>query len=285
MGSAIGQVETDGVRYAAYESDTQTTRVIDTQSRTSFDVGTPPGCANTNAGAYGLVSVGGGQLLWKCSDFTAMLLDLETRSLHAPAPIAGPSFLGYFEAARVGAYWVELWHEDSIARRSLSYAANWRTGAMVWVPGSKTRAVDLDSPDLTVRMCDPLRRSILESGLGGETPRQYDRYDYEPPYGMRMRDSNLVLERCGKRRKVLARGGLFDFQLAGGVATWTAGKFFNAYVPSTGARTSLRPTGRGPITRTLTRVYQSVFRGYSMATRTYTYEIQRAAWKPKRTSR
>ncbi len=62
IGTSYSRVYTDGVRWAVYEPTEGVTRIMDTVRGTSTTRPDPEGCAG------GLVAVGGGEMLYDCSD-------------------------------------------------------------------------------------------------------------------------------------------------------------------------------------------------------------------------
>lgn len=263
IGEAIGPVVTDGVRYAAYEPAAGVTRILDTQQETQFDVATP---CDVRYG-LGVASVGGGAVMWKCfAAFDGPVLDIASRTVSKAAKPTPPFRPDYGEVQEIGARWILHSVEREGKGRDL-LVTDWRTGQTLREPGGKADALDLDDPRLVRRMCDPLRRTVSRS-----QPRRYAAYQYEPPYGLRTRRGALVLERCGAKRTILSPrpkrlGPPFPFvteaRLAGGIVTWTDGTgYLRVFVAASGRRTAVRLPRRGsggPVTRTLTRLFASLF--------------------------
>lgn len=287
LGRALGPVYTDGVRYAAYQLDGDTTRVLDTRKRTSFDVSTPADCV-ASPGVGGVTAVGGGQVAWKCrsGDQIPQLLDIASRTIRRAALPTVPYVYYVSDIYAVGSSWTLLRQINAAGKGSDVYAVNWRTGEALREPGGARQALDLNSSGLLRRMCEPLKRASRRS-FGP----LYADFDYEPPYGLSSDPRGLRLYRCGGKSTRL-RGRAYDFRLAGGVATWTSGDYgsrrFNAYAPASGRRLSLRfsspPAASGsqvPIyQRTLNRVFASTYSPGTPAS-TSRFGLFVAAWNPR----
>ena len=114
------------------------------------------------------------------------------------------------------------------------------------------RVVDLDSPDLTHRLCDPVERTPTPDGAA---------YDDGPPYLPMTSSGRWAVEyvpeaveptgavrlwRCGERRpKVLARCLCGEIGIGAGLVTWTGGYRARAYDLASGRRRSWRLSRRG----------------------------------------
>ena len=260
-GDAIGPVRTDGVRYAAYEPTPGVTRVLDTRLGTQFEVATPCDVRYRSDPVF----IGGGTLMWGCFPDSEgpMVLDIASRVVSRAAKPTAPFPSVYGEIEEIGARWIFHRVDNEVLKGRYQTVTDWRTGRTLREPGSKADALDLDAPDLIRRMCDPLRRTLARTG-----PRAYAPYQYEPPYGLRIRRGALVLERCGAKRTLLSKkpkdGYIAGARLAGGVATWLDGtEYLRVFLASSARRMAVRLPRRrsaAPLAadRTLTRVFASV---------------------------
>jgi hypothetical protein len=259
-------VLTDGRRWAAYPVTGRRTRVVDDGSGTVYTVDTPSGCS--------LAAVGHGVLMWQCYEPRGaypVLFDMRDRHL---LPVAGIEAMfddidrqvregsGPEQPApphdiwlqQVGQHWVGgLLYIDYgyHAETYRAFALNWRTGELRYDRPAKARAVpDFESPELGRPMCSPLRR------VRDDTVEQriFREYAYERPYGVRGGLTSLLLERCGRPTRVLARCGFQTgctdtFQLGAGMVTWATHRRAFLYDLRRGLRLTFSQPGfreRGP---------------------------------------
>lgn len=251
VGQTVDGVVADGERFAAFAPSVGVTRVLDTQTGTSFDVATPR-CESEGFAA--IIAIGGGQLAWWCYSAPIELLDLRSRVVRIPPGQAAwladewdPTALGDGWAITwraIGRYWLlgyeyDVGHSDS-RERALAY--NWRTGELRRnAPGNRYRAASPDARSLGRRLCRPLHRHRSPQSPDEERPPFLD-FEYQRPYALaeilrvtRTRDhinevETLSLERCGRRRGTrLGPYVRHSEQLGSGWATWNSGRYVRAY--------------------------------------------------------
>jgi hypothetical protein len=249
---ASGGLVSDGVRWAAYETTPNTTRILDTRKRTTFEVTLPADCPEP-----GLRAIGGGQALWQCTwDGEPLLLDIRTRIFHRPPPLAPlpPKPQNYGEAhgsrsfLTVGSHWLlglETYSgSDGISSRGIAF--NWRTGDYRYDEPATARALaDPNAAALGRLLCRPLQRRRYVPYLDDESGPVFAAYQYERPFGL-TEDArydrpgrSLVLDRCGRHRSrtlATARKGYQSAQLGARYVTWTSLGVVHGLVPRTGRR-------------------------------------------------
>jgi hypothetical protein len=277
VGTAIAPARTDGVRYAAFDLDGDRTRVIDTKTGLSFTKANPPTCARrTGFANLGVAALGDGYLLWECygqypygPHLDARIMEIRSHRVVRPAGIDAVNQSGSEGAslAGIGSRWLKLITSGYHYSGAPSFL-NWITGEQRYDDGTSRQVADLNSADLTVSLCTPLRR---EPNKGIDDPYNavgglYKRYSYEAPFGLRHQlDEPVVLDRCGSNSPVTltkCRRGCLDAQLGAGIVTWSAGAGHGtsvyAFKGATGRERIVRFKRYGEATHTRTRIYYSV---------------------------
>jgi hypothetical protein len=231
IGTSYTQVYTDGVRWAVYEPTEGATRIIDTIKGASTTRPDPEGCAG------GLIAVGGGEILYACSDpecaEAADACVISPVHTVGEQPYKSPYELGRWvvEDAASGAEHqlnigkglppyrtrygdftgrLEAIGSQWAASASRSYFVNWHTGQVVEEeeePSSANRYYDnLNSEALFAPLCSPLELSPYPAGVEYENAPRYDPFEYSPPFMIerRYRSSDFrfhpYLRRCGSTR-------------------------------------------------------------------------------------
>lgn len=278
----------DGSRYVGWARSDGTTRIVDSRERTTLEVQTPAGCG-------AVVAIGGGQLAWNCSSGAggrAMLLDLRTLAVHEPVGMdefAESETMGneYVSAVwtDVGSHW--LYGTETIFHSGVftnTVALDWRTGETRRDEPDGRRVVpDLNRPDLTRRLCDPLRRQkrARRDFDAGDPP--FLDFQYARPFGLsqvaRMHGSgeptySAVLGRCGTKRRVrLGPYSRLRTQVGAGWVTWTSDRYAHAQRLRTGERLRWKlPVKASVVVHTARRLY--VLAGNAGATRLYSTALR-----------
>ncbi len=250
---------TDGARWAVYEPTEGVTRLTNTTAGGSVSRPDPEGCAG------GLVAIGGGELLYACSDpecpshaddCTAGELGKEYENARyvvedirggAQHPLAGETHLpsssvtfeggpGRLEA--IGQQWA-MGDLDTHGG-GVVFFVNWHTGAIEYEGPSANAAFydDLDSAELLQPLCEPLTRPTnAASNAPLFAPTQY-----EPPFTVTgplgYEQVFLQLRRCGSGKRVpLPEGGPYasSVQLGGDVLSWLGSGRHEHYTRDGGA--------------------------------------------------
>ncbi len=211
LGAAVSSVYTDGVRWAAYEPSHGVTRVMDTIAGTSVKRDNPEGCAG------GLEAMGGGELLYDCTDPMCppehahlcvlkwpegsllgyetfarfVMVDIATGAQHVVVGTEGTSLGASMEGAStqatvhfggpIGSQWMT--GGDSEQLISEQFFLNWHTGLVISESGSIGTPRDYDWEDLNSEqlmqpLCRPLRRPLRVQG--GENAPLYVPAAYAP---------------------------------------------------------------------------------------------------------
>ena len=231
-------VTTDGERYALLrDRDGIPYRVIDDQSGRSWPVPVAP------AGCLPSVQVADGQLLWDdCPTLASeapssrpVLQDLETGELRQVpgwdaylswfATRAQGGWLGGGPTPNLfGSHWLRARIDCYHCGPEWSYI-DWRSGRLIPSPGDAATTVpDVDSPELEVPLCAPLRRHLVDGG--GYTADYFEESVYDPPWYQRSASARYVqLYRCGHRKPVRIHrcsttAPCFS-QLGAGYLTWS----------------------------------------------------------------
>jgi hypothetical protein len=229
-----GRIESDGVRFAwirKWLPDYQTglMRVFDTRRGRSFWLRPPMAQCD-------LADVGGGFALWRCPPpRRSFLVNLATGATRRPVGIRRVEAMGneYTFCGvenEVGRHWVRVGCRVAIGPGPDAQYLNHRTGALTrrfldaFRPWPR---LDVNSPDLTRRLCRPLKWGALMA--------------YDPPLGLQTPDGlgleveRLRLRRCGLRRgEILSRCRPTLCQtprLGSGYVTWGEHRRVFAYLP------------------------------------------------------
>jgi hypothetical protein len=226
IGTAYTRVYTDGVRWAVYEPTEGVTRIMDTIKGTSTTRPDPEGCAG------GLIAVGGGEILYACSDPECP--EATDACVISPVHTVGeqpykfPYELGRWvveDAAsgaedqlnigkglppyttRYGDFTDTLGAIGSEWVWSGEYFVNWHTGQVVREeeePSSANRDWEnLSSEALFAPLCSPLELGPYPTGVVYENPPRYEPFEYTPPFMIEYRysardfSSHPYLRRCG----------------------------------------------------------------------------------------
>jgi hypothetical protein len=234
-------VTTDGERYALlWNRDGQAYRVIDDELKRSFDLPPAPAGCSLSSGRFDLVA--SGSVLWDCPSVAngisvsrPLLQDLGTGDFR---PVPGwDAYLRWFDQ-QYATGWVgqgpwpqgigSHWLRGSIlcyhCLPEYSYL-DWHTGRFIaHLDETATTIPDLDSPDLEVPICPPLRRPRYQDPLGSSF--YFGDSDYEPPWYLRSAGRRYVsLYRCGHRKplRIHRCSALWNCspQLGGGYLTWS----------------------------------------------------------------
>ncbi|WP_354697326.1 hypothetical protein DSM112329_02950 [Paraconexibacter sp. AEG42_29] len=220
LGPVSGAVLADGERWAAWQPDASTTRILDGRTGTLTDVAVPDAClaragAPFDAGAgRGLTAIGGGQLAWTCGTTGTVttyptLLDLRTMTVRLPAglPTLLPSPASFYLPPCPGA-WTGLgtrWVRASCPGEKSEYPLDLdaRRGIVAQTaPILGRRTVDsLDTISRTRTLCAPVlaSRRQTQSGVRGFTQRSPQEASGWV-IGTTPRRGPLVVQRCGTRR-------------------------------------------------------------------------------------
>jgi hypothetical protein len=232
LGTSYTQVYTDGVRWAVYEPTEDVTRIMDTVNGTSTTRPDPEGCAG------GLIAVGGGEILYACSDPECP----EATDACVITPFHTPGEQPYKFPYELGRWVVEdaasgTEHQLNIGKGlppyrtryetstndlsligsqwaasvpSQAYFVNWHTGQVLEEeeePSSANRDYEnLDSEALFAPLCPPLELSPYPTGVIYENPPRYSPFAYSPPFMIEDRYSDRdfrfhsYLRRCGSTR-------------------------------------------------------------------------------------
>ena len=252
VGTSVTPLYTNGVRWAAYEPTTGTTRIMDARRGQWFSRRDPEGCAG------GLVAVGTSDLLYLCTHppcrqgflgspggcsvqiGSEAQLDarymVEGLASGAAEPVAGEEHLpfddseggGFTALTRVGSQWVQ--GETNTLYSGYVFFLNWHDGELRTErlqpdgeppqPDGEHLTVDLDSPNLTKPICAPLTR-IWASGIHSWGPLPFA---YAPPFAATgYEDGKVTLERCGSQAARSLPGQESDsLQIGAGILSWIA---------------------------------------------------------------
>lgn len=212
VGAAVSSVYTDGVRWAAYEPSRGVTRLMDTIAGTSVNRDDPEGCAG------GLDAMGGGELLYDCTDPMCppehghlcvlkwpegspleyetfarfVMVDIATGAQHVVVGTEGTSLGASMEGAStqatvwfggpIGSQWMT--GGDSEQLTSKRFFLNWHTGSVIPESGGIGTPYsydweDLNSEQIIQPLCRPLSRPLRVAG--GENAPLYVPATYAPP--------------------------------------------------------------------------------------------------------
>ncbi len=246
IGTSYTPVYTDGAQWAVYEPTEGVTRIMNTIKGTSTTRPDPAGCAG------GLIAVGGGEILYRCSnpecpgeadscvlesanepgehEYKSARYVVEDIKTGSQQPVAGESDLptdslgsgggaGLLEA--IGSEWAKGIAETNAG--ASFFFVNWHTGAVVREeeePSSANEDIEnLNSIQLLQPLCKPLTRQ-------SESPLQAQKFAptaYASPFALiglnRYTSVPLQLRRCGSHARILLPGG-GSAQLGAGVVSW-----------------------------------------------------------------
>jgi hypothetical protein len=218
---AAGPAYTDGERFAAYQTTSGRTRLVDTRTGHARRIH-DPSCGPSRTA--GLASLRGGLLMWTCDDraWIAGVRAGQPREIVYPRGACGGG-AEYVYLAGVGARWLAV--AVSGYHFSFTCYVNRRTGVARRESYAATLLPDLDLPGLERRLCRPLRRQpsddFFDPGFAGMT--------YSRPWALqsraRGRSFDLVLGHCGTARvRTLVDCGSDCFgeqpRMSAGIVTW-----------------------------------------------------------------
>lgn len=272
LGPVAGLIIADGDRWAAWQPDASTTRILDARTGTLTDVAVPEACrertsqtvgAGSGSGR-GLTAIGGGQLAWTCATTGTVstyptLLDLTTMTAHLPAGLATllqPVRDGYYRTPCVGP-WTGLgtrWVRAACYgdKSDFPLDLDWRRGTVApMAPALARRTVgSLDTVTRTRTICAPVlvARRRTQSGIRGsraDGPLQAAGW----VVGTTPVPGPLVMQRCGTRRLItLSACPRFCAvgTLTGGWLAWTS-----TATTTSGGLTRARQVGSRTLGRTI----------------------------------
>lgn len=228
IGVSSTLVYTDGVRWAVYEPRAGVTRVMDTRTHTSSTRPDPEGCAG------GLLAVGGGEILYACSDpqcpealDACRVPGQEEETLETGRWVVEDVASGVQHPVDVGMGLPVVRRENGDLSGLFAIGSQWAVGTTAsrfgqsfffldWRTGRvledepRSAAVDyenLDSEALLTPMCRPLRRGFAPIIEGLASPLFFQPSVYAPPflveqrYGEGFSNDHLYLRRCGATRE------------------------------------------------------------------------------------
>jgi hypothetical protein len=264
-----GRVMADGNRWALLQLEGQPARVIDDLRGRSWEVPVPsPMCT--------AIGVAAANVLWSCPGVDPQLQQAQTGALRpVPGWDAYERWFAEFAAfgwvgsppypSGLGSRWVRGSALCYHCAPMHSYM-DWRTGRFVEPFEERAnRVVDLDEPELEVKLCRPLHR-VRDRALGMDqlAPARYDApwlLERTEPY------PSLRLYRCGQRRPVVSRrcGRSCDAILGGGFLTWLEWPRVRALRLADGRRFRLGQPAGGSIQRTRRTIYINAYPGTVLA--------------------
>jgi len=278
FGTSVSSLLTDGRRWAIYVPAEGVTRIIDTKTGRSEERADPEGCASLEA-------IGGGELLYGCGDpecpeeehrcvlvessgqehetVRYEVADLATGVTHVVAGLTHiPAACACggktpLRVGKVGVDWLEMYASSDKGYVFASYL-NWHTGETVDYGeepvNSPRELLDLSSPSLVQRLCQPLRQVRNEEVVPGQevfaNGTEYRAMLYAPPLaiGAVTMEGKPVLQHCGSRRQAsLAPGecgkGHIEGELGAGVLSCDASSVVpkGALIDGVGYVTHLSP--------------------------------------------
>lgn len=244
---------TDGRRWAAFDQTVFASRVIDDQAHSQRTRSWPSDCEGVLAG------VGGGSLLRNCGSMPldARTLSLASGNTYTPLGLAAAPRFNRNEVDGIGAAWIR-YTSAQFRGESLMYI-NRRTGQTRTANIQAEQAPDLELPSLMRRLCSPLKRQEASEAVQMGSGQYLFPFGYDSRYGVTVSNPNgvtpLLLEHCGGSAKTIsvATGVVpVDFQIRGGIVTWTEFQQFNprvgdiaVYVYMISARRRFRVTAPG----------------------------------------
>lgn len=220
MDRGAGPAYTDGERYAAYQTTSGATRLIDTRTGRAQRI-RAPSCGQSRTTS--LTNLTNRYLIWRCGDrvWIAGTRSAAPREVIYPRDSCGRGDYEY--RADVGLSWLAI--AVSGYHYSFLCYVNRRTGEARRESYDASLLPDLDAPGLEVRLCKPLQRQrsddFFDPGFAQMT--------YAKPWSIqpraRGRAFDLVLGHCGTERvRTLVDCGSECYdeqpQLSAGIVTW-----------------------------------------------------------------
>jgi hypothetical protein len=225
-GTGTGPAQTD-LRYAAWSFEGSAV-VLDTTTGSRTFVRAPERCA--------FAALGAGRLLWDCG-YRDGAHRARVQQIATGAVIEVSMHEGDFgtHPDSVGSDWI---HSTTSGNHYSNHSVWSRIDGTAQRHevdrGGEREIEDLSDPALVRPLCAPLARERdpdyddeLNGGTGPFFP-----YQYEPPFGLRNRGSQILLSRCGHTgsRILERRGG--SAQLLAGWVSWVRGWQVRGYFPA-----------------------------------------------------
>jgi hypothetical protein len=221
LGGHAGPVRSDAKRYVAWNTFDGVTRVLDTRTSAVKDVPTPASCS--------LRAVGGGRVLFNCPSSRGRisvprLVDVRSGAVEDPVTeedlqrnAANWDSLEWYD---VGAHWLRAVAEGY----HFYYAQYWNreTGDPDSSPNGRREIPDLDSRELYVPLCAPLKRT--SNSADTETTRSNTwvaRFTFQRPLAL-LEGRAVRIQRCGQRKPSTLCSSACESRAiaAGGYVAW-----------------------------------------------------------------